>query len=169
MNKETIEALRQIEKEKSIPFDLLIEALGGRSPLRLPEDAARGAVLRSEDRPRYRGDPRVRADLPGRPGARDRGRGDRDRHLHGRARGDHARGFRPHRRADGQAGHLPAHPRGRAGHRLSRSTPTASARSSPASCSSPTAATPWSISAGWRLACPRASRCPPSATSTACA
>ncbi|MGI5939497.1 MAG: transcription termination factor NusA [Thermoleophilia bacterium] len=27
MNKETIEALRQIEKEKSIPFDLLIEAL----------------------------------------------------------------------------------------------------------------------------------------------
>src|SRR3990170_8042871 len=27
MNKETIEALRQIEKEKSIPFDTLIEAL----------------------------------------------------------------------------------------------------------------------------------------------
>jgi N utilization substance protein A len=27
MNKETIEALRQIEKEKSIPFDQLIEAL----------------------------------------------------------------------------------------------------------------------------------------------
>ena len=27
MNKETIEALRQIEKEKGIPFDILIEAL----------------------------------------------------------------------------------------------------------------------------------------------
>ena len=31
MNKETIEALRQIEKEKSIPFDLLIEARYSRS------------------------------------------------------------------------------------------------------------------------------------------
>jgi N utilization substance protein A len=38
MNKETIEALRQIEKEKSIPFDLLIDAL---------EDALHSAYLKT--------------------------------------------------------------------------------------------------------------------------
>jgi N utilization substance protein A len=38
MNKETIEALRQIEKEKNIPFDLLIEAL---------EDALHSAYLKT--------------------------------------------------------------------------------------------------------------------------
>ena len=39
MNKETIEALRQIEKEKSIPFDAAHRGAGGRSPFRLPKDA----------------------------------------------------------------------------------------------------------------------------------
>ena len=161
MNKETIEALRQIEKEKSIPFDMLIEALEDALHSAYNKTPQRRPLLRGQDRPGHaaRSTCSSSSSPQGRSPTVEDEEAD-DRHLHGRAAGDHPRRLRAHRRADGQAGHLPAHPRGRAGHRSSKSTRVASARSSPASCSSRTTATPWSTWVGWRPCLPKSEQVP---------
>ena len=153
-NFEFLDALGQIARDKGISVETLLDALANAlvAAYKRRPDAAEEAVVTID--PESGRDPRLR------PGAR-RGRQRRPRV------GRHPRRLRPHRRPDGQAGHPPAHPRGRARPEVRGVRRAARATSSPASSSRPTTATRCSTWARWRRCCPRPSRSPTSATSTA--
>ena len=152
-NFEFLDALGQIARDKGISVETLLDALANALVAAYKRRPGRGRGGRRHHRPRLGRDPGLR------PGAR-RGR---QRHP---GVGRHPRRLRPHRRPDGQAGHPPAHPRGRAGHEVRGVRRAARATSSPASSSRPTTATPCSTWARSRRCCPRPSRSPTSATST---
>ena len=110
-----MDSLRELERERGISFETLVEAIEKALGVGLPEGhrtptETRGA--RSVDRPRDRRRHRLR------PGHRDRPRNRRDHGAEGV--GGHARGLRPDRRSDRQAGDPPAPPRGRARHDVRR-------------------------------------------------
>ena len=100
-NFEFLDALGQIARDKGISVETLLDALANALVAAYKRRPGRGRGGRRHHRPRVRGDPRLR------PGARRR------RQRRPRV-GRHARRLRAHRRPDGQAGHPPADPRGRA-------------------------------------------------------
>ena len=125
MNSEMMEALENIEREKGISIEIMLEALANAlvtAYKRMP-DAAEEALVEIDIET---GD--IQRD---RAGARRRGQR--------RPRvGRHAQRLRSHRRADRQAGDPPAHPRGRARDEVRGVRRAARATSSPASSSRPT-------------------------------
>ena len=100
MNSEMMEALENIEREKGISTEIMLEALANAlltAYKRMP-DAAEEALVEID---METGAIKVIAQ-------------ELDEEGNVTGVGRHPHRLRPHRRADRQAGHLPAHPRGRA-------------------------------------------------------
>ncbi len=171
MNAEMIAALRELEREKGIAFETILagleEAMASAYKTWWKQQNPQGddefVGTRARDRPGVRRPARV---APAARGDRRRARGARapthhgdEGPLRGGGRG-HRRVQGPHRRADGQAGHLPEAPRRRARDDLRGVRRPRGRRRDRASCSSPSAATRCWIWARWRRCCPQAEQVP---------